>query len=935
MELIMDERIKRRLAGPALQVVLAVYGLNTSAGASRAADLAAPLLAPSAPSVPASDLPKPPPPPLGVFGDSMPDPGHLTLSLIPTFYTNAHQLVGTKGVTPQQIITNYGWYWDPFVPMAVVPQEQFGKMQTLTAAYGVMKDVSVVLTAGTIERLSYLNIFNGSSNLIERGTSNPGTDTLADASASVVWRAYEDPIHRIKFNLGMSFPLGSNHNLGGAVTAPNGTYNIGYAFYGMQPGTGTFDVLPGVLYAGTIAPWSWGLSYRARLALGPNPQGYYWGNYQELNSWVGYTLIPGLTATFRSNFNIQSQIAGANPWLIGKLPSANPLNYGGKAISVFAGAELDGKLIGFPGVSLGVEGGVPVYQNLNGPQLARVWQAGMALRWKVGEEEEHAPSKTGIFKGPTSESAPPRSPWTGGHMGVNAGFTTSGDANTNFLVAGTGGGYISALAGGGIPSDVPLTSKGFIGGFQFGYDRVFYDRYLLGIEGDLQGVSSGTANWAQWAGSPATYVQNSRSLPYLGTARGRVGYLATPDVLVYGSYGLAYGETDLHATYFSPKLKPVLYQGGSWLGYNDMRLGWTAGGGVEWMFLPNWSAKAEYLYYNLGLVNTANIGALYYTSTAVKPAVWSSMTHTAVFDGHVMRLGVNYHFEPGAPEAGLSKLGIFAADLPNRKSPPPSPVLWTGLYAGLNAGAALGGDDTVTHTAFQTAPGYDPGSILAGTYPVRFNDVGFMGGGQVGYNRQIGLGAGKKDLVAGLEADFQGLSVSNSQSVSNLGQSYLHAGHFLSTNGSFSRSVDYLGTVRGRAGLLMQPSLLTYATFGLAYGGATFKGQSSGGEITSAGALTGVGFGASSYSDSKVGYSVGGGLEWMVLPNWSLKAEYLYYNLGKFSSRSPRLDANLATGAVSSTTAVIDTGHIDGHVIRTGVNYHFDWAMPSQVVAKY
>ena len=83
-------------------------------------------------------------------------------------------------------------------------------------------------------------------------TSVPGTDTLADASASLVWRAYEDPVNRIKFNLGMSFPTGSNHNIGGAVGATNGSYNITEAFYGMQPGTGTFDLMPGVLYAGTM-----------------------------------------------------------------------------------------------------------------------------------------------------------------------------------------------------------------------------------------------------------------------------------------------------------------------------------------------------------------------------------------------------------------------------------------------------------------------------------------------------------------------------------------------------------------------------------------------------------------------------------------------------------------------------------------------------------
>ncbi len=177
---------------------------------------------------------------------------------------------------------------------------------------------------------------------------------------------------------------------------------------------------------------------------------------------------------------------------------------------------------------------------------------------------------------------------------------------------------------------------------QLGYDRQFYEKYVLGFEADLQGMTVGNANWAQWAGSPATYVQAGRNQQYLGTARARVGYLVTPSVLFYGTGGLAYGETDLRATYFSPALSPTLYLGGSWLGYVDMRLGWTGGAGVEWMFLPRWSVKAEYLYYDLGTANTGNAGPLYYTTT--KPLTWSSAAHTGQFDGNVVRLGLNYHF---------------------------------------------------------------------------------------------------------------------------------------------------------------------------------------------------------------------------------------------------------------------------------------------------
>ena len=163
---------------------------------------------------------------------------------------------------------------------------------------------------------------------------------------------------------------------------------------------------------------------------------------------------------------------------------------------------------------------------------------------------------------------------------------------------------------GGLPSNVTLTSQGFLAGAQFGYDRVFYEKFVAGLEADLQGITSGNANYASWQGSPATYVQAGRNVPYLGTVSGRFGYLVTPAWLVYDTGGLSFGETDLRATYFSPTLKPNLYQGGSWLGYDDMRLGWTAGAGVEWMFNPKWSVKAEYLYYNLGTAKHGERGPL-------------------------------------------------------------------------------------------------------------------------------------------------------------------------------------------------------------------------------------------------------------------------------------------------------------------------------------
>jgi len=514
-----------------------------------------------------------------------------------------------------------------------------------------------------VERHSDLVTFNGAasfsnlpfSSIIARGTSFPGIDDIQDSQAAIIWRPYDDGMNRFKVNLGMSFPTGNNHNNGGTVLQTTGSYSIGQAFYGMQPGTGTFDLMPGILYGGVQGPWSWGLSYRARLPLAVNPQGYMWGNYQEVNAWGGYTWFPGFTTTIRANFNIQSPIVGADWWLIGKLPSADPEYYGGKRIEMNAGADIDGKLFGFPAFSIGIEAGVPVYQNLDGPQLSKNWQAGMALRYKIGEPgSETAPAGSPIFKGPPVAAAAPTSPWGGFYVGLNAGYTWANDTNTSYTFMGQGG-FASLWANGALPSNVELNSQGFFAGAQVGYNYLYHDKVLAGLEADLQGLAVGNSSVGSWQGSPATYLQSGRNMHSLGTVRGRVGYLVTPTVLLYGTGGLAYGEADLNTTFFSPLLSPVLYQGGSWLGTTDLRTGWTAGAGVEWMFNPKWSLKAEYLYYDLGTANTANFGPVFYTSSAKTGSLFSTAGYSAPFNGNIVRAGVNYHFNGFAPAPIVAK----------------------------------------------------------------------------------------------------------------------------------------------------------------------------------------------------------------------------------------------------------------------------------------
>jgi len=141
----------------------------------------------------------------------------------------------------------------------------------------------------------------------------------------------------------------------------------------------------------------------------------------------------------------------------------------------------------------------------------------------------------------------------------------------------------------------------------------------------------------------------------LGTVRGRVGYTVTPNLLVFGTGGLAYGGAKVSYMGVQEDNQQATAFGPGFISKAQTLVGWTAGGGVEWMFAQNWSVKAEYLYYNLGSISTSEGGYLgyvwtpgQYTSPGVPYGSVLSLGQTKLnsntIDGSIVRAGVNYHF---------------------------------------------------------------------------------------------------------------------------------------------------------------------------------------------------------------------------------------------------------------------------------------------------
>ncbi len=253
---------------------------------------------------------------------------------------------------------------------------------------------------------------------------------------------------------------------------------------------------------------------------------------------------------------------------------------------------------------------------------------------------------------PVSYAPVPLFTWTGAYFGVNAGASFDDTGHDHLF---NGAGVTSANTGIGTtrPTFFNNGSDGFTAGAQVGYNYEFTgfgsglfgpgSGVVVGVEADaayIDAAKSGTYTGTNAAGTLTANTTFRSGLDFLGTARGRVGY-AFNRFLVYGTGGLAYGDTFEKAAFYTPGNAALLRYYGS---HGGLQTGYTYGGGVEYA-LPTGSflnffhssavtVKAEYLRYDLGHASFVADGQTVPTSYVVR-------THT---EGNLARVGLNYKF---------------------------------------------------------------------------------------------------------------------------------------------------------------------------------------------------------------------------------------------------------------------------------------------------
>ena len=264
----------------------------------------------------------------------------------------------------------------------------------------------------------------------------------------------------------------------------------------------------------------------------------------------------------------------------------------------------------------------------------------------------------------------------------------------------------------------------------------------------------------------------------------------------------------------------------------------------------------------------------------------------------------------------------FAADLPSRKEPVAvQPAFtWSGLYAGINVGYGFG------NNAVEQGSMVENNGVFLASWNNNQSPTGVVGGGQIGYNYQV-----NPWLVIGGEADIQAADMNSQRSYLTTGIGYPGDRIFINS----SNSIDWFGTARGRLGVAIPgySNFLVYGTGGFAYG---YVNNTVGlADVWSSNGV-GSGFsGSSTYGNTKVGWTGGGGVEWSpaTFPAWSAKVEYLYTNLGPANQNIySNYSAGYDTGYSFIANHSIQTQF---HSIRAGLNWHFNPFYSSPVVAKF
>ena len=201
--------------------------------------------------------------------------------------------------------------------------------------------------------------------------------------------------------------------------------------------------------------------------------------------------------------------------------------------------------------------------------------------------------------------------WGGGYAGLQGGYGLSNESSD---IGGGNANGVAVVGSGAVPNHIKTEARGgFIGGHT-GYNWQ-NGQIVYGLEGDINwaDIKGGDTRVLAFAPISLTTTGNS-GLDWFGSVRGRLGYLATQHLMLYGTGGVAFGGVTGNSSIVLAA--PAPFGASALAGYNETKVGWVAGGGIEWAAFQNIRLRAEYKYLDFGSHTMASGGTVAGTPVA-------------------------------------------------------------------------------------------------------------------------------------------------------------------------------------------------------------------------------------------------------------------------------------------------------------------------------
>lgn len=308
--------------------------------------------------------------PIGVMADHRHEQGEWMLSYRFMGMDMSGNRDGTNAISSDEIASTVPNSNAPPATLRIVPTDMPMQMHMIGGMYGLSDKITLMAMTNFLSSEMDHTTYQGMMGTNILGEFTTESEGLGDTSIGFIYGLDDgrNNHHQINFGLSLSIPTGSIDETATVLSPMNTTPTIRMP-YAMQLGSGTYDLKPSVTARDRKGNWSYGAQVAATIRLDENDEGYRLGDVGEVTAWLAYEPQPWISLSGRIKGRTSGEIYGSDGNITAPVQTADPDNYGGSTVEALFGVNLAGSEGWTKGHRIAAEIGLPIYRDLNGPQL--------------------------------------------------------------------------------------------------------------------------------------------------------------------------------------------------------------------------------------------------------------------------------------------------------------------------------------------------------------------------------------------------------------------------------------------------------------------------------------------------------------------------------------------------------------------------------------